>query len=228
MTNTNGHWNPRYDNIPLELRSLPIWLRWKLKERQGADKPTKVPYKSDGSGLAKTNDPATWSSFEDAAKHKVGDGLGCMVKGGYAAIDLGECRDPQTRKLEDWAQSIVDEIGSYIGAAALDGTLLGLSALEAFNHIDPAVLNALQFSTAEHLHSLHSIDAYVRDHFFNAGRCPLTEQVIIPGCLWLGSDREKRRSSVSKVVSLLRRVVGKYLIEKQIQPIGGGDTTYGL
>jgi hypothetical protein len=53
-------------------------------------------------------------------------------------------------------------------AASSDGALVGLSALQAFNHIDPAVLNALQFSTAEHLHGLHSIDAYVRDHFFNA------------------------------------------------------------
>ena len=113
MANTNGYWHPHYDNIPLELRSLPIWLRWKLTQRDGADKPTKVPYKSDGSGLAKTTDPATWSSFEDAAKHKFGDGLGCVVKGDYAAIDLDKCRHPQTGELEAWAQSIVDEIGSY-------------------------------------------------------------------------------------------------------------------
>jgi len=113
MANTNGYWHPHYDNIPLELRSQSIWLRWKLTQREGADKPTKVPYKSDGSGRAKTNDPATWSSFEDAAKHKGGDGLGCMVNGDYAAIDLDNCRDPQTGKLEAWAQSIVDEIGSY-------------------------------------------------------------------------------------------------------------------
>jgi hypothetical protein len=51
-------------------------------------------------------------------------------------------------------------------AAALDGAGAGFSVADAFHHIDPAVLNAVQFSTADHIHNLASIDSYVHDHFF--------------------------------------------------------------
>jgi hypothetical protein len=50
-------------------------------------------------------------------------------------------------------------------AAALDGTLAGFHAAEALSSIDTDVLKAIQASTTEHLHSLHSISDYVDDHF---------------------------------------------------------------
>lgn len=53
-------------------------------------------------------------------------------------------------------------------AAGLDGALAGLSVAEAFSHLDPAVLNAIEFSTADHIHSLASVESYVHDHFFAA------------------------------------------------------------
>jgi microcompartment protein CcmK/EutM len=55
-----------------------------------------------------------------------------------------------------------------IGAAAADGTVAGLSVVDAVHLIDPSVLAAIEFSTSEHLHNLASIDAYVHDHFFAA------------------------------------------------------------
>jgi len=110
MSSAN-YWHHKYDNIPVELRRQSIWLRWKLETRDG--KTTKLPYRSDGRGHAKTNDSTTWSSFETAASNKIGDGLGCVVKNGYAAIDLDKCRNPQIGELEDWAQAVVDEIASY-------------------------------------------------------------------------------------------------------------------
>lgn len=51
-------------------------------------------------------------------------------------------------------------------AVGIDGALAGLPVAEAFGHIDPAVLNAIDFSTADHIHSLASVDSYVHDHFF--------------------------------------------------------------
>jgi hypothetical protein len=51
-------------------------------------------------------------------------------------------------------------------AVGIDGALAGLSVAEAFGHVDPAVLNAIDFSTADHIHNLASVDSYVHDHFF--------------------------------------------------------------
>ncbi len=55
-----------------------------------------------------------------------------------------------------------------MGAAFADGLLAGLPVAEAINHIDPSVLNAIESSTTEHLHSLPSIHSYVEQHFFSA------------------------------------------------------------
>jgi gas vesicle protein/surface antigen len=55
-----------------------------------------------------------------------------------------------------------------VTAAALDGAIAGLSIAEAANHIDTSVLEAIRFSTSDHLHNLASIDSYVHDHFFAA------------------------------------------------------------
>jgi hypothetical protein len=99
------------DAIPEDLSSKTIWLRWKLEERNG--KTTKVPYRANGKGMAKTNDPNTWSSFEEAAQSKTGDGIGCVVKDGLVVIDLDKIRDPASGVIEPWAQAIIDECASY-------------------------------------------------------------------------------------------------------------------
>ena len=52
-------------------------------------------------------------------------------------------------------------------AAATDGFLQSLPAFVAFNNIDPEVLKAIEFSTAEHVNNLASVDSYVDHHFFN-------------------------------------------------------------
>jgi uncharacterized membrane protein len=53
-------------------------------------------------------------------------------------------------------------------AAAADGIVAGSFIADAALHIDPQVLHALEFSTAEHLHGLADIDSYVEAHFFDA------------------------------------------------------------
>lgn len=55
-----------------------------------------------------------------------------------------------------------------VWAATLDGAVQGFAAASAFEQIDPSVLKAIEFSTADHLHSLPSIDSYINDHFFSA------------------------------------------------------------
>jgi hypothetical protein len=101
----------RRNNIPQELRNKTIWLRYKLEKREG--KTTKVPYRSDGMGMAKTNDASTWSDFATAVDAKVGNGVGCVVKDGMVVIDLDKVRDTETGVIEPWAQTIIDECQSY-------------------------------------------------------------------------------------------------------------------
>jgi putative DNA primase/helicase len=51
-----------YDNIPQELKALPQWCLWKWEQRD--KRWTKPPYQLSGDP-AKSNDPATWSTFQD-------------------------------------------------------------------------------------------------------------------------------------------------------------------
>lgn len=53
-------------------------------------------------------------------------------------------------------------------AAAADGAVAGWSILESALKIDPQVLDAMEFSTAQDLHGLADFHTYVQDHFFSA------------------------------------------------------------
>src|SRR5262249_53171588 len=56
-------------------------------------------------------------SFEEACRaydsNKSLDGIGYVLGDEDAAIDLDKCRDPQTRKIADWAWDLIDEAKSY-------------------------------------------------------------------------------------------------------------------
>jgi hypothetical protein len=52
--------------------------------------------------------------------------------------------------------------------AAADGAVAGGLLAHAALSIDPHVLNAIEFSTAQELHGLPSIASYIQDHFFSA------------------------------------------------------------
>ncbi len=54
-----------FENIPLELRIFKQWVCWRFEDVSAA-KPTKVPYCALTGKNAKTNDPSTWCSFDEA------------------------------------------------------------------------------------------------------------------------------------------------------------------
>jgi putative DNA primase/helicase len=104
------------DCLPEELSQRRQWVVWKLEERDG--KPTKIPYIAGGSGKASSTDSLTWRSFEEAVRAlETGryDGLGFVFSSGdpFAGVDLDDCRDPETGALEEWAEKIVEDFGSY-------------------------------------------------------------------------------------------------------------------
>lgn len=107
--------NLQLKTIPKSLQELNQWLMWKLERR--SDKPTKLPYQVNGQ-LAKSNDAATWNTFEAVAKRSRGpgfSGIGFVFSENdpFIGIDLDGCRDPQTGRIAEWAMEIAGRIDSY-------------------------------------------------------------------------------------------------------------------
>jgi F0F1-type ATP synthase membrane subunit b/b' len=108
-----------------------------------------------------------WKASSGAGKNKVAVisrqlQLESLASDGSVSFDSPAGAD--LKRQPDWS-----ELRSLPGwAATLDGGIAGASVAEAFHHIDPAVLNAIEFSTADHIHNLASVDAYVHDHFFES------------------------------------------------------------
>jgi primase-polymerase (primpol)-like protein len=67
------------ESIPQELRQLRQWVCWRRETRDG--KPTKVPYDAETGHLAATNQPATWTSFDEACARTDFDGIGFVLTG---------------------------------------------------------------------------------------------------------------------------------------------------
>ena len=106
------------EGIPEELRDRPQWVTWRLVQRAGQLKPTKVLINPSTGQSASTIDPSTWTSFDEAISvHSAGqgDGVGFVFSpdGPYTGIDLDGCYDPETKVMADWAQDIVDKFSSY-------------------------------------------------------------------------------------------------------------------
>ena len=95
--------------IPQELRDLDQWVCWRYEEVDG--RPTKIPYRSDGSGKASSTDPTTWSSYQAAVDGSLFlggiDGIGFVFSTDdpYVGIDLDD--------LEADAAAIILALASY-------------------------------------------------------------------------------------------------------------------
>ena len=100
--------------VPRELKQEPRWVCWRREERNG--KATKLPVDAHTGSMAKSTDPTTWASFDDAVA-AVGrwrcDGVGFVFgpDRAFTGLDLdhvieGGLLDPAYR----WA---VEEAGTY-------------------------------------------------------------------------------------------------------------------
>lgn len=98
------------------IKDLRQWLVWRSEERDG--KPTKIPYSPVTGQRAKSNDPETWGSYEEAVRACEGQGYSGI---GFAftpldnlcGVDLDGCLDPDTGEIELWAKEIIEELNSY-------------------------------------------------------------------------------------------------------------------
>jgi len=103
------------DNVPDELAAPDHWVAWGWEYRNG--KWTKVPVNAASGARASSDDPSTWSPFEEAveyAQRKLLPGVGFVFTGSpFAGVDLDDCRDSETGHVEPWAREIVAALDSY-------------------------------------------------------------------------------------------------------------------
>jgi putative DNA primase/helicase len=106
-----------FEKIPTALKERRQWVLWRLEMREGQR--TKVPYQVNApTRMARSNDPATWASFESAreAARQFGefDGIGFMFSATdpFVGIDLDHCFEADGT-LSPWARTYVDMVPSY-------------------------------------------------------------------------------------------------------------------
>jgi putative DNA primase/helicase len=102
--------------IPDALKDYDHWICWETTIRDG--KPTKRPIDPTTGASASATDPDSWSTFQDALEgietYDV-DGIGFVFHESdpFVGVDLDNCRDPDTERVESWASSIIILLGSY-------------------------------------------------------------------------------------------------------------------
>lgn len=107
------------DLIPQELKAIPRWVVWRLQQRKDdSTRLTKTPYVATSGKHAKVNDPATWSTYDEAIlAHKAHrySGVGFVItnEDDIYIYDLDKCLNPKNFHLEAWAEEIMQELQSY-------------------------------------------------------------------------------------------------------------------
>lgn len=100
-------------NIPVELKERKQWVCWNYEwkeNKSGQGRWTKPPYNPKTRRRAKSNEPSTWVTFEEAySAYKSGrfDGIGFALhpEDGLTGLDLDHCLD-EAGALVSWAQDV--------------------------------------------------------------------------------------------------------------------------
>ena len=125
---------PKFDNIPRELRDLPRWVTWNAEGAEG-EKPRKIPYAPDRPNTrASSTDPDTWGTFTQAeAAFYDGDrtGIGFVLNNdGIVGIDIDHCI--QDGQVSPDALGLLDWMGAQYVEISPSGT-----GLRAFGYAPP-------------------------------------------------------------------------------------------
>jgi hypothetical protein len=102
-----------FESVPSELKDRNQWIVWKVIQKGGRD--VKVPFQPSGI-TAKTDDPSTWSSFDECeAVVEKFSGLGYVFSEGdpFTGVDLDSCLDPDTKATSEWAKPWIKKLNSY-------------------------------------------------------------------------------------------------------------------
>lgn len=99
-----------------DLKEKQCWLVWKYEQKEGADKPTKVPYQAKKPAkMARVNDPkttaATYNDAENSKTKNGFDGVGFVLHD-MAVIDIDQTKDGQENPLMSEIMALF--AGAYI------------------------------------------------------------------------------------------------------------------
>ena len=109
---------PIFENIPDEMRRERRFCVWRFERRGTGGKRIKVPYNAVNGTRASSTDSKTWTSFQQVRQtFECGDyeGIGFFLGGGFVGVDLDDCRNPESGKIDAWAQSIMERLSAYCG-----------------------------------------------------------------------------------------------------------------
>ena len=93
----------KFENIPLALQQRPQWVAWRGEKRtlkDGTESLNKIPIDAKTGASAKSDDHATWTTFEQAVAHAQNNGLAgvgfvfCDADG-FTGVDFDDCIDEQ-------------------------------------------------------------------------------------------------------------------------------------
>jgi len=99
-------------SIPVEMRAERRWVFWAYCLRDG--KWSQVPLAGPGRE-AKSNDAATWKTFDEitAAWRPGFDGIGFVLGDGWCGLDFDDVRNQTTGELLPWAVEAIKQLDSY-------------------------------------------------------------------------------------------------------------------
>ena len=99
-----------YKHIPYELKELNNWCVFKVEQTE-TGRMTKRPYNPLNHQLARSNDPNTWVSFDEAVTNSDEyDGIGFFFTEPYVGIDIDDVRqEVEEFKLDEDVDNIVSE-----------------------------------------------------------------------------------------------------------------------
>ena len=125
-----------FENLPQELKTLPQWVCWRYEERTNAEGETrktkvlKTPsafYYNGQPRNAKSNNPKTWRTFQQAVEafrqhSNVYDGIGFVPKPeqGYVLIDIDGC--VKNGRISARAQQILNKFEGAYAEISVSGT----------------------------------------------------------------------------------------------------------
>ena len=99
--------------IPLELRQIVQWLAYRAVPKPNG-KTNKPPIDAKTGESGSSTNPATWSGYDLAARRSpVGAAFVLTRDDPYFAIDLDQCRNPETGEIEPWALDVVNRFPMY-------------------------------------------------------------------------------------------------------------------
>ena len=110
------------ENIPVSMREYEQWVCWKYHNDgvPGQDRRRKVPVNPKTERFAKVTDETTWTSLDKALRfasqpnqHMDGIGFVFTENDPFVGVDLDDCRNELTGRLDPWAQEVVSKLGSY-------------------------------------------------------------------------------------------------------------------